>query len=574
MGCFSRSARCQKGDYAGVQRLTLSVALGVAVMLSLVGCGSVRESRSGSRELPSSDIAFSFGSGLYTLAADGSERVRLTRPLAGPGGIGNDSDPAWSPDGTMLAFVRSEPPSENSRTRIFLLNLEGGRPWPFTTVGEAFSPAWSPDGRQIAFVRRTDTEWAIVVAEVEGRVERVLLREPNRPDSHVSFDAPAWAPDGTRLAYTRWSLDHKFNFRPWLYVIDANGGAARPLARDAGDAAWSPDGRRIAFASVRDRNGKRCWDQCHLFAELYVMTADGTGLKRLTRNRGDDHGPSWSPDGRHIVFASDRNYPGVGNHELYSIRADGSCLTWLTNGSPASDDPAWRTMPGSSSRPRACGPTRLRPRIAVDTRRLRAIRRPPVYWLGRRHRGSLLTHAEVLGEGPSSHLVHLAYDDCAHFRPRGCPRPLQLQEVSVCSRHGSSTLRVVDEPEWAGHVRAFAAHGLLAIDIGDGLGIVAGSTHVRLFGEVGGARGRRQLIDTARRLRRIGHPKRAQPPPRLPRALLRRLQRTERVHARLGSIDAAARRLNAPRRLVALRLEFARALRSLPRVGAIACARR
>jgi Tol biopolymer transport system component len=556
-----------------VQRMALIVAL-AAVMLSVVGCGAVQERRSGSRERPSSDIAFSFGGSLYTLAADGSERVRLTRPPAGPGGTGGDSDPAWSPDGTMLAFVRSEPPAENARTRIFLLNADGARPQPLTTVGEAFSPAWSPDGRRIAFVRRTDTEWAIVVAEVDGGAEQVMVREPNQPDSDASLGAPAWSPDGTRLAYTRWMLDREFNFRPRLYVLDVNGGGTGPLTRDAADAAWSPDGRRIAFASVRDRNGKRCWDQCQLFAELYVMNADGTGLKRLTRNRGHDHGPSWSPDGRRIAFASDRNYPGVGNHELYSIRPDGSCLTWLTNGSPASDDPAWRNTPRSSSRPRACGPTRIRPRVAVDTRQLRAIDRPPVYWLGRRHGGLLLTDAEVVRDGRSGDSAYLHYEDCARFRPRDCPRPLQLQEVSVCSRHGSSTLPVVDEPEWAGHVRAFAAHGLLAIDIGDGLGVVAGSTHIRLFGELGGARGRRQLISTARRVRQIGRPKSALSPPRLPRALLRRLHRTERAYARLGSIDAAAERLNAPRRLVALRLAFARAVRALPQVRTIDCTRR
>jgi Tol biopolymer transport system component len=558
-------------DVVAVRRAaTLAVLVGIALM----GCGSTDGTRPRAQERPSSDIAFSFGGSLYALAPDGSERVRLTRPLAGPGGMGSDSQPAWSPDGTRLAFVRSEPPSETARTRIFLIDPDGGRPQPLTNVGEAAAPAWSPDGRRIAFVRRTDTEWAIVAVEVDGGGERVLLREPNEPDSPIAFDAPAWSPDGTRIVYTRWTRGRRFSARPRLYVMDANGGSARLLARDGADAAWSPDGRRIAFASVRDRNGERCYEQCQLFAELYVMNADGTGLERLTRNRGHDHAPSWSPDGRRIAFASDRNSPGVGNHEVYSIRPDGSCVTWLTNGTPSSDDPAWRSPARSPSRPRACGPTRLRPRVAVDTGQLPAIDRPPVYWLGKRHRGSLLTHAEVLRDGQSSRLVYLHYDDCARFRPRDCPRPLQLQEVSVCSRHGSSTVGVVDDPEWAGHVRALAAHGLLVVDIGDGIGVVAGSTHIRLFGELGGTRGRQQLINTASRLRQIGRPKAELPSPRLPRALLRKLQRTQRAHARLGSIDATARTLNAPRPLVRLRLEFAHAVRSLPQVRAITCPRR
>jgi hypothetical protein len=103
---------------------------------------------------------------------------------------------------------------------------------------------------------------------------------------------------------------------------------------------------------------------------------------------------------------------------------------------------------------------------------------------------------------------------------------------------------------------------------------VAGSTHVRLFGELGGTRVRRQLINTARRLHQIGGPRAARPAPTLPRVLLRKLHRTERAYAQLGSIDAAAQRLGVPRRLVALRLEFARAVRALPQVRTIACPRR
>src|SRR6185436_15232437 len=80
-------------------------------------------------------------------------------------------------------------------------------------------------------------------------------------------------------------------------------------------ASWSPEGRRIAFASNRD--GK---------TEIYVMEADGSNVSRLTNNLTDDDFPKWSPDGRKILFHSNRD----GNWEIYVMEADGSNQTRLT----------------------------------------------------------------------------------------------------------------------------------------------------------------------------------------------------------------------------------------------------
>ena len=110
------------------------------------------------------------------------------------------------------------------------------------------------------------------------------------------------------------------------------------IPADSSTFAWSPDGSQIAFASKR-----------LAISRIYVINADGSGLKQLTtdplggpvdragRSLASDQNPAWSPDGQQIAFASNRD----GNLEIYVMKADGSSLTRLTD-DPADDDaPAW-----------------------------------------------------------------------------------------------------------------------------------------------------------------------------------------------------------------------------------------
>jgi TolB protein len=552
-----------------------------AVLWALLVCGALAACGRGPGELsqatPSPDIAYSFGGRIFAMQADGSGATRLTGGRAIGDGSG-DMDPAWAPDGSRLAFVRVplERDEAGHRSRLYLLDPLGGAPRALTADDGALvlDPAWSPDGRRIAFARLAgegERESQIVVADVDGGAERVVWREP--PGQRVlGVREPVWSPDGARIAYTRTLLDRSYHLRSSLLTIAADGGGPRSLVKDAADAAWSPDGAQIAFSGTRDRNGESCGsDECSYNGELYVMDADGGNQVRLTHNRGIDRSPSWSPDGRRIAFSSDRNNrsePFGFDTEIYSIGADGSCLTWLTNGAPASLDPAWRQAPGGSSDPGGCGATRRPPRTEVD---LRAVRhRDPVLWLGERYGDLLLDRVDVTRNQRSGRSYYFAYDDCALFHPRDCPSELTVEATSVCSR--LSPLGGFNERLSPRLRRSFADRGLLLVRLHlGGASVIAGRASVKVFVHSGPGRRRRQALAAARALRPIGNRAKAPATPALPRAVLRSLHETEREMQRLGSADAVARALGTSPQRVQRRLALARAVSSLARVRAVRC---
>ena len=239
---------------------------------------------------------------LYVVNADGSGQRNLTRDPA------FDGLPAWSPDGRKIAFVRHR----NGNDGVWVMNADGSSQRMLARKGDL--PAWSPDGRKIVF---SGGAQGIFVMNADGSEHRRLETSRQSRWLAVGRGSFFWSPDWRKLAILSDAGRGDFNFG--LYVMNANGSGLRSLAQrllgrlgpgdGASQPAWSPDGRRIAF--VADRGGND---------DVFVVNADGGGLRRLTRNPAGDGAPVWSPDGRKIAFVSNRD----GAYEVYVMNADGS----------------------------------------------------------------------------------------------------------------------------------------------------------------------------------------------------------------------------------------------------------
>jgi Tol biopolymer transport system component len=185
--------------------------------------------------------------------------------------------------------------------------------------------AWSWDGRRLALIGLSaDNRWGLYILEVGGDIGAPVLV------SEMQMSSPAWSPDGTRLVFTR-ARKNSSNPDMEIYAVNADGSGLAALTDSVGydgEARFSPDGRRIVFVSDRES-----------YRDIFVMDADGANPQALTYANGSDISPAWSPDGQWIVFASDRVAQGV--EQLYIMRADGSSQCRLTQTEDSSFSPAW-----------------------------------------------------------------------------------------------------------------------------------------------------------------------------------------------------------------------------------------
>jgi Tol biopolymer transport system component len=181
-------------------------------------------------------------------------------------------------------------------------------------------PAFAPDGKRLAL---TGGQFAgLDVMKIDGTGRKRLYTGKNR-----GLFSTSWAHHGDRIAFAVGGVFQGPEGKVDLLSVRPDGSDVKKLVADGnnGFPGFSPDGKRLVFRSGRDKLGKN----------LYLMNADGSGVKRLTNGKWTDTMCDWSPTGQWITFASNRD----GNFEVFLIRPDGSGLRKLVAGGGRNNHP-------------------------------------------------------------------------------------------------------------------------------------------------------------------------------------------------------------------------------------------
>jgi Tol biopolymer transport system component len=263
-------------------------------------------------------VAPGVGGDIFTIRGDGTGEVRVTT-------TNNAGEPRWSPDGTKIVFAGRGPNGIGTMTAT-------GANIIFVSTQVDYNPAWSPDGMRIAFTGTRDLR-PVNLLPPSTDIEIYTMNADGSSQTRItgsvdSESEPAWSPDGKKIAFA--SNRNGGGVAASIYAMNTDGTGAEQLTSGSdGGPAWSPDGTKIAFFRFAGN-----------VSAIYTMSADGSGLTKLTDGTTSDTYPAWSPDGKWIAFASNR--AGGFNQQIYVMKADGTLAQRVTVNGGTDRYPSWK----------------------------------------------------------------------------------------------------------------------------------------------------------------------------------------------------------------------------------------
>jgi TolB protein len=245
---------------------------------------------------------------LWVMSVDGEEVAQLTHNRT------INLAPSWSPDAASILFTSFQ----DGNPSLYSISAAGRGERRLSDVrGLNLGGRWSPDGRRIAISLEINGNSDIYLLNPSGGIEKRLT---DHPEIDVS---PVWSPDGQEIAFVS-----SRSGGPQIYVMRADGSNVRRLTFQGSyntSPAWSPKGDWIAYVG---RDGR---------FDIFLVQVQTRDTRAVTSGPGDNEDPSFSPDGRYLVFASTRK----GSSTLFLSDLTGSHQVQLTTGGGDDSSPAW-----------------------------------------------------------------------------------------------------------------------------------------------------------------------------------------------------------------------------------------
>lgn len=251
-----------------------------------------------------------------------------------------DAYPMLLPDGRLVLFQSNR----SGEWQIYVMKPDGSELRQLTTMGAPnVTPMWSPDGTRIAFASERDGNSEIYVMKADGSDQKRLTNHPG-DDAH-----PHWSPDSSRILFNsaRTTPDVKADWAQQFHEVFSMKLDGTDLKQHTHCRSictypvWSPDGGKIAYRKVTQEPGLR-WDLtvASRNSEVFVSNVDGSNEVNVSQSAAYDGWPMWSPDGKAVLFSSNRSGPAnIG--QLYLVNPEGTNLRRLTDGPGSFIQASW-----------------------------------------------------------------------------------------------------------------------------------------------------------------------------------------------------------------------------------------